>query len=144
MSTRKVTTITAKTSSIVTDSTTTRSRCVMPWKISRPRAGQEEHVLDDDRARQKERELQTDDRQHRDQRVLQRMAQDGLPPREALGARGADVVLAERLQKRRPHHAGEDRGLRQGQRDGRRVRGLDGGARLVPAGKNRRQRTTAA
>jgi hypothetical protein len=45
-----------------------------------PQAGQEEHVLDDDRARQQEGELQPDDRQHRDQRVAQRvMPQHGLP-----------------------------------------------------------------
>ena len=38
---------------------------------------------------------------------------------QPLGAGGADVVLAERVEQRRAHDAGEDRGLRQRQRDRR-------------------------
>ena len=76
-------------------------------------ARQVEHVLDDDGAGQQEGELQADDGQHRDQRVAQRVPPQRLPPAQALGAGGADIVLAQRLEQRRAHDAGEDRGLRQ-------------------------------
>ena len=45
------------------------------------------------------------DRQHGDQRVAKRMAQQHAPLASALGARGADVVLAQRLDHGAAHEA---------------------------------------
>ena len=67
------------------------------------------------------------------------------PPRQALGAGGADVVLAQHLEQRRAHDARQDRGLRQRQRDGRQDQRLAGRASRPasqpgkpPAGNQRR------
>ena len=101
-----------------------------------PEAGQVEDVLDDDRAGQQEGELQAEDGQHRDHRVAQRVAPQHRAPRHALGAGGADIVLAEHFEQCRARDTREDRRLRQRQRDGRQDQRLEGrpGAG-APAGK---------
>ena len=58
-------------------------------------------------------DLQADDGHHRDERVAQRVQTDDAERRQALGARGAHIVLAEHLQHRRARHARDD-----GERDG--------------------------
>ena len=80
--------------------------------------------------------MQPDDGQHRDQRVAQRMVGQGAPPAQPLGARRADIVLAEHLEHGRAHHPRQNRGLWQRQRHRRQGQRLQ--ARpdaLVPAGK---------
>ena len=108
-------------------------------------AGQEEDVLDDDRAGEQEGELQPDDGQHRDQRVAERVPAQRLAAGQPLGAGGADEVLAERVDQRRAHHPRQDRGLRQRQRDRRQGQRLQArrGARR-PSRESRRRRTSAA
>src|SRR6185437_7391607 len=99
-------------------------------------AGEEEDVLDDDAAGEQERELQADDGQHRDQRVAHGVAPERGAAGKAVGAGGADVVLLERIEERGAHDAREDRGLRQGQRDGGQGKGAQAEPEaLVPAGK---------
>ncbi|KAJ0336194.1 hypothetical protein COL154_014369, partial [Colletotrichum chrysophilum] len=92
-----------------------------------PEPRQIEDVLDDDRTGQQEGKLQADDGQHRDQGIAQRMAPEGLPTAEALGAGGAHEVLAEHIEQRRSHDAREDRSLGQCERDGRQCQRLHGG-----------------
>src|ERR687891_1087346 len=58
-------------------------------------AGQAEDRLDDDGAADVERHLQADQAHHRDQRVLQRVPEHDRALGQALGPRGADVVLAK-------------------------------------------------
>ena len=68
-----------------------------------------EDGLHDDGAGQEVPELQAEDRDHGDERVLEGVAHDDAPPGEALGPRGAHVVLAEHLQHARPGEPRDDR-----------------------------------
>src|SRR5438105_7749669 len=60
-----------------------------------------EDGLDDDAAREQASGLEADDRDDRDERIPHRVAQDDRPAREALRARGADVLEAHHLEERR-------------------------------------------
>src|SRR5215510_11102476 len=60
-----------------------------------PETGPAEHGLDDHGAGQQVAELKPEDRDHRDQRVLQRVAHDHTPPGQPFGTRRAHVVLSE-------------------------------------------------
>src|SRR5262245_56620516 len=71
--------------------------------------GPAEDGLDDDRAGQEIAKLQAEDRDHRNERVLQGVAHHDAPPRQALGARGPHVVLAEHLEQARAREARDDR-----------------------------------
>ena len=53
--------------------------------------------------------LQPDDRDHRDQRIAQRVQADHASRWQTFGARGAHVVLAEHLEHRRARHARDHR-----------------------------------
>src|SRR6266850_3889654 len=64
-------------------------------------AGQGEDVLGDDGAADQRAELQPQHGDHRDERVAQHVAAHHASLRQALGARGAHVVLGERLQQAR-------------------------------------------
>src|SRR5581483_9500546 len=72
-----------------------------------------------DGAGEQRAELQSNDGQHGDERVAERVAIDDVALGHALGARGADVVLAEFFEHGCAHHAGEDGGEGTAQRDGR-------------------------
>src|SRR3984893_2505144 len=63
-------------------------------------AGDDEDALHDDGPAEEGRELEAHHREHRDHRVLQHVAGDDQRLRQALGPRGADVVLAQHLE----HH----------------------------------------
>src|SRR6266508_2632775 len=72
-------------------------------------AGQVEHGLGDDETADQERELDTDDRHDRQDRVLERVAPDDVALPLALGPGRADVILAHDLEEGRagdPHHEG--------------------------------------
>src|SRR5580765_2184277 len=71
-----------------------------------PRAA--EDGLHDDGAGQEVPELQAEDRDDGDERVLEGVAHDDTPPREALGPRGAHVVLAEHLEHARASEPRDD------------------------------------
>src|SRR5215831_16802438 len=60
-----------------------------------PDAGQAEDGLDDHRAADVERHLQADEADHRDERVLERVAQDDAALGQALRPRGPNVVLPQ-------------------------------------------------
>src|SRR5450631_3229604 len=68
---------------------------------------QREHLFDDDGAADRRAEKDAGGRDDQDQGVAQRMLADGPPLAEALGARGADVVLAENIEHGRTGHAGK-------------------------------------
>src|SRR5687768_1820869 len=59
-----------------------------------PEAGDVEHLLDDERARQRVRGRGTEVREHGQERVAQAVLPDHQPAAEALGASGADEVGA--------------------------------------------------
>ena len=61
------------------------------------------------------------------------MAQQRLARAQPLGAGGADIVLAQRLDQGRAQHARQDRGLRQGQRDAGQDQRPQRGQRMIPA-----------
>ena len=100
-------------------------------------AGQGEDVLDHHRAGHQEAELQADDGGDRDQGVAQHVAAQHPALRQALGAGGADIVLAQRLQHRRAGDAGQDRrlGQGQGQRPAGPARAAPGPSRRTQPGK---------
>ncbi len=104
-------------------------------------AGEIEDVLDDDGAGEQEGELQAHDGDDRDQRVAQHVAAQGLCAGQALGARRAHPVLAQRVEHGGARHAREDRRLRQRQRDGRQQQRAEG--RRSPS-TSRGSRPTAA
>src|SRR5207244_2523766 len=93
-----------------------------------PEARPAEHGLDDHGARQQIAELEPEDRDHRDQRVLQRVPHDDPPPRQALGARRPHVVLAEHLQHARAGEARDDRGSDHPERHARQAEVPEGAA----------------
>ena len=75
----------------------------------RPQSGQVEQRLDDHRAPHQDRHLQSDEGDHRDQRVLHGVADDNQPLAQPLGPRRPDVVLPQHLQHhgaRHPHGGG--------------------------------------
>jgi hypothetical protein len=78
-----------------------------------------EHRLGDDGKRDDRAELQADDRDHRDQRVLERMSEVDRPIRQAAGARELDVVGAQHLEHLRAHEAHDEGHLDERQRDRR-------------------------
>jgi hypothetical protein len=86
-----------------------------PVAHARPR----EDRFGEDRPRQQQSDLQPDDRDHRDQRVAQRVHDDDAPARQALGAHGAHVVLAQHLEHRRTRHPRDDRERDRPERDRR-------------------------
>src|ERR1700738_1734214 len=73
--------------------------------------------LGQDRAGQQQADLQTDHRDHRNESVAQRVNQHHSPVREALGAGGANVILAQHLEHRRARHSGDHRQWNRAQRD---------------------------
>ena len=82
-------------------------------------AGPGKDRLGQDRARQQQADLQPDDRDHRNQRVAQRVHDDHAPARQALGARGAHVVLAQHFEHRRARHPRDHRQRNRAERDRR-------------------------
>ena len=68
-------------------------------------AGQREHLLDHDRAGEQVGELQAHHGEHRHHRVSQHVAPEHAARRLALGARGADEVLAQHVEHRRADDA---------------------------------------
>ena len=63
--------------------------------------------------------MQAEDGQHRQHGVAQRVTPEHGAPRQALGAGGADEILAEHVDQCGARDAGKDRRLGQGERDGR-------------------------
>jgi len=80
-----------------------------------PNARQCEHLLDDHGAADGEAEDDAGDGDDGDQRVAESVAGDGAPLRHTLGARGANKILVEHIQRRRSRHAGEEADLKQRQ-----------------------------
>ena len=78
-----------------------------------------EDGLDHDRAAEQEAELHGGERHHRHQRVAQRVLEDDAGARQALGARGADVVGGEHLDHAGAHQPHERRRHVVAERDGR-------------------------
>ncbi len=79
----------------------------------RSQSGQVEQRLDDDRAPHQDRQLQPDEGDHRDQRVLDGVADDDYPLAQTLGPGRPDVVLPQHLQHHRarhPHRRGREAG----------------------------------
>ena len=100
-----------------------------------PEPGQDEHILDDDRARDQIGELQAHDGQDRHERVGQGVTPERRAPRNAFGARRAHEILVERLEKRRSGDARKDRRLHHAERDRRRMSAPNARIRLLPARK---------
>ena len=82
-------------------------------------AGDVEDQLDHERARDDEAEQRAGRRDHRDQRVAQHVQPDHAPIAKALGPRGADVVLLQRLEHRAADEPGEERHRREAEGDRR-------------------------
>ena len=78
-----------------------------------------EHALGDDDAADQQRDADADHRDDRDRGVAQRVPHQHVPGGEALGMRGADVVLAQRLQHRRARDARNQRHVGERERDAR-------------------------
>src|SRR5438067_12536617 len=74
-----------------------------------PEPGPAEDRLGQHRPREKASEGETEDRDGRDERVAQPVAQDDEPLREALGPRGPHVVLADDIEHARPRHPRDHR-----------------------------------
>ena len=74
-----------------------------------PEAVQVEDLLRHHEPAHEEGELDARHRQHRQHRVLERVALEDERLHQALGARGADVVLAQHLEHRGAGHAGGHR-----------------------------------
>ena len=72
-------------------------------------AGPREDRLGEDGARHQQPHLQPDGRDHWNQRVAEGVQADDPARRQPLGARRADIVLAEHFQHRRAGLAGDDR-----------------------------------
>jgi len=83
-----------------------------------PDAWPQEHGLGDECALDHRADLETDDRDRRDEAVLQGMAHDHVRLRQPFCARGAHVILAEHVQQARPDlpHVHGDAGGREGDR----------------------------
>ena len=97
------------------------SRVEIAWTSMRPMPGHWNTRLDVDGAAEHEARLDADDRNDVDERVAEGVLVDDGALAQALGAGGADVVLAEHLEHvaaRQPdeHRAG-DRGKRHGRQD---------------------------
>src|SRR5438094_352918 len=91
-----------------------------------PHAGPAEDVLDDERAAEQGAELESDDRRHRDERVLERVPEDDEPLAQSLRARRPQVLLPEDLEHARARDARFHRGRMQAQRDDRQDVALPG------------------
>ena len=81
--------------------------------------GQAEHGLGDDRAADEQREGEAEHGEHRDQGVAQGVVQDHARLRGALGARRADVVLAQHVEHARAREAQDQRGVDDAEHDRR-------------------------
>ena len=94
---------------MTTPSTVGRS-CVIGAVVGEPAEALEvEDRLGDDRAADEQRDVEPEDRHDRRQARAQAVLEDHLPLGEPLCARGADVVLAERLEQVVARQAGVDR-----------------------------------
>ena len=82
-------------------------------------AGQVEHALGNDDARYQQRETGPDYRDDGNGGVAQRVAQQHAALADALGARGAHIILTEHVQHRRAGHARDQGDIDKGQRAGR-------------------------
>ena len=91
-----------------------------------------EHLLGDDQPADQERELEADDGDDGQQRVAQGMAAHDEPGPHALGAGGADIVLAHHLEQRGTHHARRHGGIAVADRGGRPDRDRQVGDRVLP------------
>src|SRR3989475_620017 len=91
-----------------------------------PHAGPAEDGLDDERAAEQGAELESDDRRHRDERVLERVPEDDEPLAQSLRARRPQVLLPEDLEHARARDARFHRGRMQAQRDDRQDVALPG------------------
>ena len=88
-------------------------------------------ALGHDDAADQERDAEPDHRHDRHGGVLQRVPEQDLDLDLALGARGADVVLAEHLEHARPGHAGDERDVDHGERDRGQDQALEEAAEAV-------------
>ncbi len=88
-------------------------------------AGNVEHGFGDDQAADQERGLDADHGDHRQDGVLQRVVKIHRRFRGALGARGADVVLAQHLQHRGAGDAHGQRRAAEGDRERRQAIGRE-------------------
>ena len=114
-----------------------RDRVVRQQAEARPG----ENLLDDHRAAENLRDLQTRDRHHRDERVPQAVAIEDGAIGEPLRPRARHVILAHHLEHRRAHEAGEVGDGRQREDDHRHDEILDPRreGRLRLPGADRRQ-----
>jgi len=80
---------------------------------------QSEHRFGHDRATDQKREGKTEDGDHRDECVAQRMVQNHTRFREPFGTRGANVVFAQDVEHARPREAQDQRGVDHAQDDRR-------------------------
>ena len=119
-------------SSITQSSTTSASRLAIDCTIRRPRPGSTKTFSTTMAPAIEVGELQPHDGQDRRHRVGQGVAPERGAPRQALGARGADEVLVERLEQRRARHPRQDRGLHQPERDRRQDQRAERAPRIRP------------
>ena len=90
-------------------------------------AGPGEHRLGDDGEGDDRAELQADDRDHRHERVLERVAEMHLTLGEAARSREADVIGAQHFQHLGAHEPHDERHLEERERDRRHDDGLEAG-----------------
>ncbi len=79
--------------------------------------GNGEYALGDHGAADQERDADADDRHDRHRGILERMHEQDAALADALGARGADVVLLQHLEHRRAGDAGDQRDVDAAERD---------------------------
>ena len=115
MSTKRFMKATAAAVTTTTPSTVGRSWVVALVDREPPEPLDIEHALGDDRAADEQGDVETEDRHDRRQARAQPVLEDHLALGEPLGARRADVVLAERLEQVVTRQPGVDRHVEQGE-----------------------------
>ena len=144
MSTRKLMATTIAASSTTRSRTTTTSAVGDGLQDQPADAGQGEDVLDHDGPGQEVGELQPHDGEDGNHGVAQHVPPQGGAPGQALGAGGADIVLAHRVEQRGAGETREDRALDRGQRDGRQDQRRQRRPRSPrPSRESRRPKTSA-
>ena len=90
-------------------------------------AGDVEDRFRDHHAAEQRGDADADDGDDRHRGILQRMANDDAPRRDALGGGSADVILGQHFEQARPGDAGEQRGIEHRQRQARKDEAVKAG-----------------
>ena len=115
MSTTRFMIATAAAVQMTTPSTVGRSWVIAPLIREPAEPLDVEDRLGDDRAADEQRDVEAEDRDDRGQARAQPVLEDHPPLGQALRARGADVVLAERLEQVVAGQARVDRDVEEGE-----------------------------